>query len=286
MGKKNKVIDVVGEWTEDKHKILMEYQRAYCSIMKAQNRFKCWYIDAFAGSGTQERKKDGTFINGSPINSLKLSGCFDKYIFIEKDESKCNHLQNTVNHEFSNRPDLLTKISIRNDDSNELLVNDIIPNVKYSDYMRALCFLDPYGLHVDWEVLEAAGKSKTFDMFLNFSIMDLNMNALLKNPDKATETQRERIKKCFWTGFDYKLLYKTEGNLFGFEEKYTNDEVASVFRKGLKDIAGFIYVPKPIAMKNESRNTVYYLFFASQKDVANKVASWIFDHYPEAGHVS
>jgi hypothetical protein len=28
----------------------------------------------------------------------------------------------------------------------------LLPTIKYGDYKRALCLLDPYGLHLDWDV--------------------------------------------------------------------------------------------------------------------------------------
>ena len=43
--------------------------------------------------------------------------------------------------------------------------------------------LDPYGLHLDWEVIETAGKMRSIEIFLNFPIMDMNRNALWRNPD-------------------------------------------------------------------------------------------------------
>ena len=52
--------------------------------------------------------------------------------------------------------------------------------MQYEEYASVLfCLLDPYGLHLDWEVMRTAGELGTIDMFLNFPIMDMNRNALL-----------------------------------------------------------------------------------------------------------
>jgi hypothetical protein len=47
--------------------------------------------------------------------------------------------------------------------------------------------LDPYGLHLNWEVIQAAGNMKSIDLFVNFPIMDINRNALWRNPDGIIE---------------------------------------------------------------------------------------------------
>jgi hypothetical protein len=55
--------------------------------------------------------------------------------------------------------------------------------------------------------------------------------------------------------------------------------MAEAFRVRLRDVAGFSYVPHPIPMRNKKEVTVYYLFFASQRPVAEKIVSHIFDKY-------
>jgi hypothetical protein len=45
------------------------------------------------------------------------------------------------------------------------------------------------------------------------------------------------------------------------------------FVERLKDMAGFKNVPKPILMRSEKNGPLYYLYFASQKDVANKIVN-------------
>ena len=57
-----------GNWTEKKLNCLKQYIMAYEKVMKNQP-FKLLYIDAFAGSGYREIKKDVNiikFLKGSP----------------------------------------------------------------------------------------------------------------------------------------------------------------------------------------------------------------------------
>ena len=55
------------------------------------------------------------------------------------------------------------------------------------NFNRALCLLDPYGLHLDWDVIQQAGQSEAVDMFLNFPVMDMNRNAIWRNPEKVPQ---------------------------------------------------------------------------------------------------
>ena len=48
-----------GNWTEEKLKRVEKYLKAYAAIMKKQ-KFRFAYIDAFAGTGYREEKKNKT----------------------------------------------------------------------------------------------------------------------------------------------------------------------------------------------------------------------------------
>lgn len=158
-------------------------------------------------------------------------------------------------------------------------MKDVFPKVLYEDYRRGLCLLDPYGLHLNWEVIAKAGEMRSVEIFLNFPVADMNRNVLWKNPEGVDPADIERMN-AFWGDDSWrKIAYTTERNLFGFEEKTDNETIANAFRQRLKDVAGFKHVPKPLAMKNSNNATVYYLFFASQNKTGEKIASYIFNKY-------
>ena len=47
------------------------------------------------------------------------------------------------------------------EDCNAVLLRDVFPRANYGDYKLALCLLDPYNIELIWEVIEAAGKSRS-----------------------------------------------------------------------------------------------------------------------------
>ena len=174
-------------------------------------------------------------------------------------------------------------VDIHTGDCNSYL-KEVLPTIQYEKYNRALCLLDPYGLHLDWEVIALAGASRAVDMFLNFPVMDMNRNAIWHNPDKAPKGGIERLNR-FWgdeTWRDAAYVESPQTNLFGDPPdlvKQGNNSIVAAFQKRLKEVAGFEHVPEPLAMRNSNNAVVYYLFFASAKPVAKRIITDIFKRY-------
>ena len=271
-------LDEVGYWSEIKLDIIKEYSNAYSIIMNKQPYIRnCYYIDGFAGAGYHISKNTKELIPGSPTNALNVKHPFDEYHFIDLDGDKAQLLEAIS----EGNP----KVHVYEEDCNSILIEKIFPLVKYEDYNRAICVLDPYGLHLNWEVMYTAGQSKTIDMFLNFPVMDMNMNVLWKDPSKVDQRQIERMN-AFWGDESWRVAaYEKHKDLFDdtFEEKTSNRTIAEAFRKRLKEKAGFKYAPEPIPMRNTTGAIIYYLFFASPKEAGYKIAKYIFEKYRTRG---
>jgi three-Cys-motif partner protein len=117
-------------------------------------------------------------------------------------------------------------------------------------------------------------------MFLNFPVMDMNRNAIWRDPDRVPADGIERMTR-FWGDNTWKAAAYAEhpqGNLFGIPDiiKQPNDAIVAAFRERLQSLAGFEFVPEPLPMRNSNNAVVYYLFFASQKPVAKKIIEDIF----------
>jgi three-Cys-motif partner protein len=274
-------LDEIGYWSEIKLDIIREYAKAYSTILagrRKQPQLHHVYIDAFAGAGVHLSKTKEGEIPGSPLIAVATEPPFREYHFIDLDGSKVNHLRAML----EGRSD----VRIYHGDCNEILLKQVFPQVRFTDFRRGLCLLDPYGLHLDWEVIRTAGQMGTLDMFLNFPIMDMNMNVFWKNPEGVDEGDIARMN-TFWGDDSWrKVAYREEQTLFGpVEEKNTNEIVAEAFRGRLREVAGFSNVPPPIPMRNTMGATVYYLYFASQKPVAQKIVNHIFNKYRDRGAV-
>lgn len=265
-------LDEIGPWSEIKLEIIKKYAKAYNTILS--RKWPDWprvYIDAVSGAGTHLSKLSGGFILGSPLNALLLDPPFTDHHFIDINGDKIKLLSEYVSH----RSDVTTYTG----DSNDILINEVFPKVKYKDFRRGLCLLDPYGLHLDWRVIATAGEMKSIEIFLNFPTMDINMNVLKKDRSKVAPQQEERLTRSWGDKSWQKIAYETRGNLFGFEENVSNEKFAFAYRDRLKNHAGFAHVPDPIPMKNQTGSTIYYIFFASHQPVAADIVQDIFNKY-------
>jgi len=266
-------IDEIGPWSEIKLDIVREYAQAYSQILSAQTkpRLHHVYIDAFAGAGVHVSRSTKKFVAGSPLNALNVSPPFAEYHFIDINHARVEALQEAAQQRIN--------VLVHDGDCNQVLLNEVFPKVKYEDFRRGLCLLDPYGLHLDWQVIYTAGQMKSIEIFLNFPIMDMNMNVLKHNPDAVPHEQAERMTR-FWGDDGWKsAAYSTAGNLFGYQEKTDNETIAEAFRERLLTVAGFKHVSQSLAMRNSQNAVVYYLFFASPKPVALRIVRDIFKKY-------
>lgn len=263
-------IDEIGPWSEVKLDIVREYAQAYSQILSGQKKLRLHhvYIDAFAGAGVHKSRSTKEFVPGSPLNALNVSPAFSEYHFIDINQARVGALQQVAQRR--------TNVFVYEGDCNQVLLREVFPKVLYEDFRRGLCLLDPYGLHLDWQVIYTAGQMKSVEIFLNFPIMDMNMNVLKHNPDTVPPDQAERMTR-YWGDESWKsAAYSTTGNLFGYEEKTENEAITEAFRERLLSIAGFKHVSQPLAMRNSRDAVVYYLFFASPKPVALQIVKDIF----------
>ncbi len=265
--------DQIGYWSEIKLDIVRKYASAYTAILSSQRQIRRYlYIDAFAGWGDHVSKTTGEFVAGSPTNALNTLPPFTEYHFIDRDNRRVERLQKIS----AERND----VTIHHGDCNQILLDHVFRKCRYEDFSRALCLLDPYAINVDWRVLQTAGEMKSVEIFFNFMIMDANMNVFRKNPDKILPSQIKRMNSAWGDESWRSAAYRKQQGLFGeIEEKTTNEQVIAAFRKRLKNVAGFQYVPEPIPMRNTSGATVYYLFFASPNQTGSKIVTEIFDRY-------
>lgn len=272
-------MDEIGYWSEIKLDIIKKYASAYSRIISSQTNpsLSHIYIDAFSGAGTHFSKTSNTFVPGSPLNALFVKPPFKEYHFIDLDKEKFETLKETA----KDYPNTFCYQG----NCNDLLTKKIFPRANYKNYARALCVLDPYGLHLNWDVIYTAGQMKSIEIFLNFPIADMNRNVLLrKNPNAVAQGQIERMN-AFWGDESWRdTAYIEQPGLFENQnEKTTNLAVVKAFQKRLRDLAGFSYVPEPMAMRNSSNAVVYYLFFASSKAVAKDIVVDIFQKYKNKG---
>ena len=276
------MFDEIGYWSELKHEIITKYARAYTTVLLAQTptlgrRFHVSYIDGFSGTGLHISKETGLFVAGSPLNALQVTPPFNEFHFVELNPGKLDFLRTAIGDQ--------ANVFFYGGDCNRVLIRDVFPKIKRSEYRRALCLLDPYGLHLDWDVIEAAGVSGTIEIFLNFPVMDMHMNAIWRDPDRVKPDGIARMSR-FWGDETWRsAAYAPERDLFGERpQKQDIQAIVGAYCERLKTKAGFSFVPTAMPMRNLQGGIVYYLVFASPNASGGKIVSEIFERYRRKGY--
>ncbi len=247
--------------------------------------FRFAYIDAFAGTGY--RTSEGVdaaespyleltepegeeFVKGSAHVALEIEPRFTKYIFIEKDEGNLREL-NTLPTEY---PDLASDIVIEHGEANAYL-NELCRNRNW-DRNRAVMFLDPYGMQVRWETIEAIASTKAIDLWLLFPL-GVAVNRLLRRDAEISEGNRHRLDEMFGEPDWYRAFYeeRSEESLFGTESRTRKvsdfKSISGYFVRRLKTIFPGV-AENPLALRNSRNNPLYLLCFASANPRGSKTA--------------
>ncbi|HIK31619.1 MAG TPA: three-Cys-motif partner protein TcmP [Oscillatoriales cyanobacterium M59_W2019_021] len=276
--------DIIGRWSEEKLDLLSKYLKAYSDIMNKQK--KSWlkayyYIDAFAGSVRPRAKEDERrYIDGSPLRALQTEPKFDGYWFVDVSPRRIERVRD-LREEFPNRV-----IYVRQGNCNDVLCNEIVPQLPYASKQRAFVFLDPYGLQVDWDTVSELANTRTCDVFVNFSVM--GVTRLLPREQKPERDVVEQLNKVMggtdWITQIYQQPSVTQLDLFGnlAEQTLSRDTLkaewlASLYTEQLRSL--FPYVSRPVLMRNSTNSVLYALCLASHNQTATKITNEIFNRH-------
>ncbi len=282
-----------GEWTTLKLKILAKYLQAYTTVLK-NTPFQKLYVDAFAGTGYRDVRRDEeedspqsplfpdmtesepqAFLDGSARLALQVNPQFDLYIFIERSPEHCAHLE-SLKSEF---PRLASKIDIRQGDAN-VKIQDLCTTEWRSK--RAVLFLDPYGMQVEWTTIEAVAKTKAIDLWLLFPL-GIGVNRLLTKSGDIPKSWRHRLNLLLGTEDWYDEFYKVEATptLFGDDiervVKAKMETIGRYFNNRLKGIFAGV-AEDPGVLRNSANNPLYLLCFAVGNEPGKKIALKIAQH--------
>jgi three-Cys-motif partner protein len=284
-----------GRWTAEKLVRLRGYLEAYTQIFKNRHWATTVYVDAFAGTGeilsksldvgksvvdTDEQEFEG-FLIGSAQVALMVNEPFDQYWFIEKDSKKAADLLELK----SDFPDRADRIMVVQAEANSYL-SGWIGRTNWES-TRAVVFLDPYGMQVEWKLLEAIAITRAIDLWLLVPI-GLGANRMMTQSDLPKLEWQNRLTAFFgnddWKERFYRAPQQT--TLFGdgpSHEKAANfDELASYFVERLRDIFGDEGVaPNPLTLRNSRNSPMYLLCFASANKTGVKIADWLLTNKPK-----
>lgn len=210
-----------GDWTDRKLGCLNAYLESYRSIFSKNTNaqyFNTWYVDAFAGTGSRslgttvrslwevdidvdlDSDPDAiAYRDGSAMIALGQRSPFDNYLFIEKSKTKSIALKAAISEKF---PDLVSRCTILQDDANTALASWAKERNWNKD--RAVVFLDPFGMQVDWETIQLLGNTGGIDLWYLFPFVA----RLLKQDGNIDDGWRTKLNTLLGTDEWFGRFYK------------------------------------------------------------------------------
>lgn len=244
-----------GQHTELKLSIVEGYLSAFTTALRPHFKH-LWYIDAFAGTGSRTvrtERKGATLIEtpvdeiverrrGSAQIAIDVRPAFDFLVFIEKNRNYVMALEDL------RAKNLQRRIVISEQDANTALKSLVAANSWHDK--RAVVFLDPYGMEVEWSTLEALAGTEAIDVWFLFPLAGLFRQATRKLTD-IDEHKRAALTRMFGSDSWEAELYPegTDPDMFGILperrrvlnpkglEKYVQKRLGEIFGRVLNPLA-------------------------------------------------
>ncbi|GDX40111.1 hypothetical protein LBMAG21_04030 [Armatimonadota bacterium] len=276
-----------GAWTREKLECLQDYLRAYMKILEKHSYFRTIYVDAFAGTGViplKTQKEQGVleeleieveaFLKGSATIALEIAPTFNEFRFIEKNVEKAQELE-TLRRKFPYKAETIHIIA---QDANTYLPQ-WIESVNWRK-TRAVVFLDPYGMQIEWQLLETIAKTKGVDLWLLVPI-GMGVNRMMTKEGLPPQAWQDRLTRFLGTDEWKERFYKpapVEARGL-FDEDAQSVKVANYaaleqyFVERLQPLFGKECVaPKPLTQYNSHNSPMFLLCFASANPTGVKIA--------------
>lgn len=256
--------------TDLKLSLIEAYLKAFTTALRPQFS-ELWYIDAFAGTGERVIKQgavEATLLpaieekierrRGSAQIALDINPAFDRVIFMEKKKSYCLALER-LRAQYTGR-----RIDIVRGDANTAIEAEI-EALKWKG-KRAVMFLDPYGMAVNWTTLERIRKTEAIDVWYLVSLAGLFRQAT-RDPAKMDEKKRAAITRMLGTDDWIDAWYNAPKKidlLGAFDDAYQRiadvQAIESFVEQRLKGLFPKVLPPK--RLKNANGVPMFSLFLA------------------------
>jgi len=279
-----------GQHTELKLSIVEGYLKAYTRALRPYFK-NLWYVDAFAGTGSRTvrtERRGATLVEhpveevleqrrGSAEIAVDVQPPFDFLIFIEKNRNYVTALNDLA------AKNLRRRIFVAEDDANAAIKSLVATN-NWED-KRAVVFLDPYGMEVEWSTLQALADTQAFDVWFLFPLAGLFRQATRRLTD-IDDHKRTALTRMFGSdSWETELYPDGEPDMFGVlpERRRELDPkgLESYVQKRLGEI--FAAVLTPLALPIDRGPQMFSLFLCISNrnpeaiGLAKRIGSYLLD---------
>ncbi len=293
-----------GAWTELKLDAVAAYLHYYTKVLEAAPRpeapFKLWYVDAFAGSGsrtsvvTRGGLHEGTPIEleefelaGSAARALAVSPPFQRLVFIEGHGGRFRDLTRLQDK----HPDVVDcKHGEANDELKKLFSSLPWSGRKNGNWThRAVVFLDPYGMNVQWKTLEMLAATQAVDVWYLFPLEGVNRQ-LAHEFDRVDDNKKLALDQIFGSPDWEEQLYATETTRDLFDTLTTSTrrqaskkQIEAYAIKRFESIFSFVSPPMPLLAETNRQLFSLFCLANPSTETAHKLikrgANWVLKKY-------
>jgi three-Cys-motif partner protein len=284
-----------GQHTELKLSIVESYLKAFTRALRPHFK-ELWYIDAFAGTGSRTVRveaRQGDLIDvavrerveqirGSARIAIDVVPKFDRLIFMDSKTTHCSALRELADQHRDRA------IEVVEADANQAIQSALAwDGWKHT---RAVMFLDPYGMDVEWGTLEAAARTKAIDVWFLFSLSGLYRQATRRRSD-IDAIKRAAITRILGTNAWEHELYSDVGqnDMFGGQEKQRTADVRGLERyvkRRLETVFPKVLEPLALPVEQKPQRFSLFLCISNSDPKAIGLATRIGNHILKAGSSS
>jgi len=276
--------------TELKLSLVNAYSCAFTRALRGKFS-ELWYFDAFAGTGERTERvpaRSGGLFGAVPEEIIRHPGSakiainvqppFDRLVFVEQRPRKAKALQALC----AQHPNRVIDV-IAGDANKE--IPELLRSVGWRS-RRAVMFLDPYGMTVDWPTLKAVARTRAIDLWFLFSLSGLYRQAA-RSAAAIDAHKRAAITRALGTNEWEKELYAPQRGFFSDQlPLHRTANVAGLqdyVRRRLETI--FPVVLPPLVLPPHKKPQRFSLFFATSNPspAAKALATRIADHILKVG---
>ena len=191
----------VGDWAEDKYRLLALYDELFSTGMKNKWDQRI-YLDLYAGAGYSCVRGAKRYLKGSPLIALTVPDSFDKYIFCEEREERLSALKARVERI---APEADVAYVRGKCDVEVEAIYDQIPQGSSTNKVLSLCFVDPFNFGLKFATLR-----RLSDVFMDFVVLlAIGMDAN-RNYDAYVEGNSNKIDEALGNT-DWRARWKAGG---------------------------------------------------------------------------
>ena len=261
--------------TAKKQSVVVSYLAAYLRVMSKQP-FHLSYVDAFAGCGARIDAAEGEAAqagfafgasNAQPkestaLEALRLRPGFHRCVFGDVNGQHLKSLELRIANARA-AGEVLPETHLLQVDANELVQRECTW-LAGDRLRRAVMFLDPYGMQVEWRTLQAIAGCPKIDLWLLLPT-GIAINRLVPRKGEQNPRWAEKLD-AFYGSPDWRGSFlKSDRDLLGFERPARVLDLNGIVRftmERLETLFGGGLYPQALSLRS-GRHQAYHLVFAS-----------------------